>query len=199
MRESSTKNDKLVLASLSFVLAGLALAIASPNGLNGANRQPNFMGVIELAEKIKNRENLLLIDLRDAQKFEEMRIPTAKNIPFDSLDLGELKGTTIFYSGDDLLSRKLWDSLPDSLRDQTIILYGGMRDWYDRMLYPTLPFGDQVSDSSLLKHLHELCEFYGGFADFEPDSSLLNYYQLDLSTAKWPKIRMGNKLMRKGC
>ena len=167
--QRSDNQGKLVFAGVLFILAGLALAIDSPEGLNGVNRQPNFMGVLELAEKIKNREEVLIVDLRDSASFNQFHIPTAKNVPLDFLDFGSIEEGMIFCSGDDLLTRRLWDSLPDTLRDHSIILYGGVRDWYDRLLYPTLPYGDTVDEPELLKRIHSLCEFYGGFADFEAD------------------------------
>ncbi len=199
MRMDSSKYRNLMLARMAFVLAGLALAIASPDGLNGVNKQPNFIGVIELAEKIKNREEFLLVDLRDSIAFEAFHIPKAKNIPFDDFDYGSLNESVVIYSGDDLHTRRIWDSLPTALRGKTSILYGGIRDWYDYLQYPTLPFGKYVSDKQLFKRVHDLCEYYGGYADFAADSTILEYYKVDLTSVKWPKVKVGGKLVRKGC
>lgn len=194
-----TKAEKIRLTIIAFVLSGLAFAAASPDGFSGINKQPNFISVIDLAQKIKKREELQLIDLRESQFYNEFHIPTARNIPLGEIDFSEIDPGTVFYSGDDLLSRKLWDSALESERSKITILYGGVRDWYDRLLYPTLPYGDMVDDPELLGEIHTLCDFYGGFADFESDAKLLNYYQINLSTAKWPSSQRKGTLVRKGC
>lgn len=198
MSQKST-NKRLALTGFGIVLAGLVVALAFPDGYNDVNKQPRFIGVLELAEKIRNREKTNIIDLRDAESFEEFRIPTAKNVPFDEFDPASIFEQIIIYSGNDLLSRRLWDELPDSLRDQTVIVYGGVGDWYDRVLYPTLPFGDQVKNKPLVDQIHNLCQFYGGFADFENDATLIEYYEMDLSKAPWPKAQRTGSLIRKGC
>lgn len=199
MLKNKLKEGRVFLAGISFLLAGLAMAIAFPDGLNEVNKQPNFIGVVELAEKIKNRESFTLIDLRDSASFESFHIPGAQNLTFQNFDPGLLNGVTIYYSGDDLRARRLWDSLENEERAKTFILYGGIHDWYDRLQYPTLPFGDHITQPELLKRVHDLCQFYGGYAEFEPDSTLLNYYQINLSSAKWPKASREGVLVRKGC
>lgn len=192
-------NNRVFLMMVGVLMAGLIMSLAFPEGFNRVNRQPNFIGVVELAQKIRNRESMMLVDLRDQEAYQEFHIPAARNIPLNEVNENLFEQPVIFYSGDDLLARQLWDDLPDSLRDHTIIVYGGIRHWYDYILYPTLPFGKEVTDAVLLDQIHELCEFYGGFAEFEQDSELLNYYQQNLRKANWPNVQAGGKLMRKGC
>ncbi len=192
-------NNKTLMMIGGVLMACLIMSLAFPEGFNRVNRQPNFIGVVELAQMIKNRESMLLVDLRDREAYEAFHIPSATHIPFNEVNGDLFEQPMIFYSGDDLLARKLWDSLPDSLRDRTTIVYGGVRHWYDHVLYPTLPFGKGLADSVLLDQIHELCEFYGGFAEFERDNTLLNYYKQDLKKVTWPRVQIGGKLMRKGC
>ncbi|WP_370087219.1 rhodanese-like domain-containing protein [Ekhidna sp.] len=192
-------NKRLALIGFGIVLAGLVMALAFPDGLYNVNKQPSFIGVVELAEKIKNREKLNIIDLRDGESFEEFHIPTATNIPLDEFDLASIKEQIIVYSGGDLLTRRLWDALPDSLRERTVVVYGGVNDWYDRVLYPKLPFGKGVTNKRMVDKVHNLCQFYGGFADFENDAALIAYYERDLSNASWPKVHRSGGLIRKGC
>lgn len=190
--------NRVLLVIVGVVMASLIMSLAFPEGFNRANRQPNFIGVVELAQKIRNRESMVLVDLRDQEAYDEFHIPSATQIPLDEVKGYLFEQPVIFYSGDDLLARQLWDNLPDSLRDRTTIVYGGVRHWYDRVLYPTLPFGKGVTDSDLLDQIHDLSEFYGGFADFE-ESALLDYYKKDLTKVGWPKVQVGGSLMRKGC
>ena len=192
-------NKRLALIGFGIVLAGLVMALAFPDGLKGVNRQPQFIGVVELAQKIKNREKMRIVDLRDEEAFEEFHIPTAINTPLDQIDHTLIKEPTIVYSGDDLLTRRLWDELPDSIRNRTVIVYGGVHDWFDRVLYPKLPFGNEIKNKKLVNQIHDLCQFYGGFSDFENDPDLMEYYEQDLSSASWPKVQRSGGLIRKGC
>lgn len=191
--------QKSTVTVLGIVLTSLLVGLAFPNGFRDANRPPNFIGVVELAEKIRNREDFLLIDLREATLYEEFHIPSAQNKPFSKLNVEELEGTIIFYSGDDLVARQAWNAMPDRLRSRSRILYGGVHDWYSRLLYPTLPFGAKVEDRVVLDRVHELSNFYGGYADFKDDPNLMNYYRINLQQASWPKYNRSGTLVRKGC
>lgn len=195
----SSLNQKLALLGIGIILVTLMVALTFPDGYKEVNKQPNFIGVVELAEKIRSREDFTLIDLRDTASYEEFHLPTAQLIPLEEFSLKSQVGKVICYSGDDLLARRLWDSLSKSERERTFILYGGVRDWFDYLLYPTLPYGEAVSDPVLLNRIHKLCEFYSGFADFEKDPALMDYYNLDLTRAPWPKVQRSGSLVRKGC
>lgn len=180
-------------------LVSLVVGLVFPEGYDNRNRSPNFIHVLELAELIRDREAFQLIDLRSPEAFKEFHIPTARNLSIQQLNSYPFEGKVIFYSENDLLTRRLWGLLSDEERLNSAILYGGIQDWYHRLLYPKLPYGDHVQDPELLQRIHELCKFYGGFADFKNDPDLLDYYQLDMKNALWPQHHKGGKLVRKGC
>jgi len=168
--------QKSTVTVLGIVLTSLLVGLAFPNGFRNANKPPNFIGVVELAEKIRNRESFQLIDLREANLYEEFHIPTARNKPYSKLDFSELEGAVVFYSGDDLVARQAWNAMPDHLRSRSRILYGGVHDWYSRLLYPTLPFVAKVQHRAVLDRIHELSNLYGCYADFNDAPNLMYHY-----------------------
>ncbi|MCB0839694.1 MAG: rhodanese-like domain-containing protein [Bacteroidetes bacterium] len=192
---------RLVIIALSLAGIALLLALLAPNGWNNVNQSPRFIDVVSLAGKIKNREKLQIIDLRTEEEYSEFHIPSAINIPLEEWGQSSPQNnqTLIFYSGDDWLARQLWNSLTDSLKEKSFILYGGVHDWYDKLLYPTLPLNAKEEDLELSEKVHELCKFYGGFAEFVDDSLLMNYYQMNLKEAGWPEPDRVVGLVRKGC
>ncbi|MEP1095463.1 MAG: rhodanese-like domain-containing protein [Cyclobacteriaceae bacterium] len=191
------------LAAVAFVLAfvGLLFSFISPDGMKSVNQKPNYISVVSLADRVKNREDMQIVDLRAKELFEEFHIPTAQHIPLDSFfkKISIPKGTLIFYSGDDLFSRQLWTRLPDSLKGRSYIVYGGIHDWYERLLYPELPAKTSTQDSAIFRSVHDLSLFYGGQAEFVEGQDVLEYYRQDLTDVAWPKSHRENGLVRKGC
>ncbi|MEO1050988.1 MAG: rhodanese-like domain-containing protein [Bacteroidota bacterium] len=196
-----TMNQKL--AAMAFVLAftGLLFGFISPNGMNGTNQKPNFISVIKLAEMIKNRESVQIIDLRSDELYEAFHIPTAELLQPEQAFRGvkPKPALAVFYSGDDPLSRQHWDNLTTDQKQRSAILYGGVHDWYDRLLYPELPIKYGALDSAMYHNVHELSLFYGGQAEFVNDQKVMNYYLQDFSQLPWPKSHRQNGLVRKGC
>ncbi|WP_339815763.1 rhodanese-like domain-containing protein [uncultured Imperialibacter sp.] len=196
-----TFNQKLAAMAFLLAVASLVVALAFPNGPKSVSQEPRFVSVVTLAERIKNREPLVLIDLREPDLFEEFHLPTAVNMSLNEIqETGLAEGTTyVFYSGDDLLTRHLWISLPPAIKKQSSILYGGVHDWYNHLLYPTLPLEIRGEDSLMAEKVEALTRFYGGQAEFEKDSTGLAYYTKDMGKASWPVVKRVGKLMRKGC
>lgn len=195
-------NQKLAL--LAFTLAFLAM-IASfiiPDGLYSIKQKPSYIPVLDLAEKIMNREKLHLIDLRSEEEYLKFHIPTAQNRAFEEYlsNTTKYKDTIVFYSGDDTLTRQLWNVLPDTLKPKIKILYGGVHDWYERLLYPKLPGTFSTKDSVTMERIKKLNKFYGGRMEFVEDHDLLHYYHKDMTKVLWanPK-RTHHGLVRKGC
>ncbi|MEQ9404901.1 MAG: rhodanese-like domain-containing protein [Cyclobacteriaceae bacterium] len=193
-------NERLAILAFTMAFLSFLFAFINPDGLSGVNEKPNFISVISLAEKIKNREDLQVIDLRSEDSYGEFHLPTAEHIPLEQLlQLTELSGDTIvFYSGDDFLSRRLWTLMPDSTKRKSYVLFGGVHDWYERLLYPKLPSRFEGRDS-VLNTVHDLSVFYGGKVEFTEGDELMEYYQLDFTETSWPVSKRQNGLVRKGC
>jgi hypothetical protein len=196
-----TFNQKLAAMAFLLAVASLIASLAFPNGPKSVSQAPRFVSVLSLAEQIKNREPLVLIDLREPDLYDEFHLPTAVSISLNEIqEKGLPEGKTyVFYSGDDLLTRHLWISLPQAIKKRSSILYGGVHDWYNYLLYPALPLVVHGEDSVITEKVNALTRFYGGQAEFEKDSSSLAYYSKDLSKAAWPVVKRVGKLSRKGC
>jgi hypothetical protein len=196
-----TFNQKLAAMAFLLAVASLIASLAFPNGPKSVSQAPRFVSVLSLAEQIKNREPLVLIDLREPDLYDEFHLPTAVSISLNEIqEKGLPEGKTyVFYSGDDLLTRHLWISLPQAIKKRSSILYGGVHDWYNYLLYPALPLVVHGEDSVITEKVNALTRFYGGQAEFEKDSSRLAYYSKDLSKAAWPVVKRVGKLARKGC
>ena len=103
-------------------VGSLIFGFVRPNGFTTSD-QPNFISVVELAEQIKDRKEIRLIDLRDSMEYQAFHLPGA--LQEDNLKPEE--GTPyIVYSGDDLLARRFWNGLNESEREQVQVLSHGM-------------------------------------------------------------------------
>ncbi len=195
------RSTNVLLATIAFVLAlfGMLFSFTNPPGVYDVNINPRFMSVVDLAEKIKRRTGLQVIDLREDELFEQFHIPTAKNIPWKKLDLFTAfpVGQLVFYS-DALPSQRIWSRLPDSLKDRSAILYGGIHDWYDHLLYPSLPAKAPERDSVIYHQVQGLSLFFGGQPQFSEGESM-EYYHRDLGTITHSSKKGRRKLVRKGC
>lgn len=192
-------NIKLVGVALLFSILAMISSFVAPDGMNSVNEKPDFVSVIELANKIKNRESFRLIDLRNKDKFEEFHLPTAENISINSVLDMDFFGLVIFYSGDDNLSRELWEDMSDDLKSDSQILFGGVHDWYEKLLYPEVPIKASREYQQLVDEINELSSFYGGQSELVQDEEILKYYRIDFNKAYWPKSHRENGLVRKGC
>ncbi len=192
------------LAVLGFILAFLAMIFSffTPDGLNGVHEKPNYISILTLAEKIKSREHLDLIDLRSEAAYLKFHLPTAQKVSVNEWLSNTIthKDTIVFYSGDDKLTQQLWQELPDTLKPKVKILYGGVHDWYERLLYIKLPVTFPTKDSVIVERIKILNKFYGGRTEFIEDHHLLDYYHTDLTKMGW-KHHKGSRhgLVRKGC
>jgi hypothetical protein len=189
------------LAGLAFVLAASAMvaSFVAPEGLKNENERRPFISVVTLANAIKNREEFLLIDLRDAEAYEEFHLPSAVNIPYDSALAMDFESKVIFYSGDDYLAKRLWEKRYETLGPNTMVLYGGVHDWYEKLLYPELPIKITEEQRSMVNQVIELSTYYGGQIEFVESQEVLDYYEYDLNKKYWPRAKRTDGLVRKGC
>lgn len=189
-------NRILLLAGGVLAALSLAAALIFPNGMDGVSTRPRFISVLTLAEQIKDRKLLRIVDLRADSLYQAFHLPGAVNawLPEESGT-----DTLVFYSGDDLLARQRWASLPASVRARSYVLYGGVRDWFERLLYPELPLVPVAGQERLMKQVEDLSNFYGGQPEYMPDTAVLQYYKIDLERTGWPAVRRGGRLVRKGC
>lgn len=191
-------NHKLALVAFLLSVSAMAVSIFSvdiPSSKDGS--EPKYISVLELAERIKNRDNFLLVDLRSLADYNQFSIPTSKNIPIKELsDFNpETKVQPIVYSETDSLSSRAFFILKDKKFENTLILKGGIQDWYNRLLYPRMPKTIPEEDQDLADRVKSLSTYFGGRSQFVDEGNPLEYYK----GASSNQTKIKSQLVRMGC
>lgn len=198
MLKNFTLNKKLAILVILVAMLAMSLSVISPNGLNAVNERPNFISVLDLAERIKKRDKINLLDLRSQVKYDSFHLPSAEFFQ-DKKQLAKHSNQYVFYSDDYKSSMKLWSSLTNETKEKSYILYGGVHDWYENLLYPEIPIHISDKDSELTSRIIMLNKFYGGRIEMSEKHHLLDYYYLDMKKVKTHASTHGGSLVRKGC
>lgn len=113
---------------------------------------------------IKGQADYRLIDLRDEKAYAEYYIPTAENIPLSLLldrDLGRNE-KIVLYSDGGIHSAQAWFLLRASGFKGVYILFGGLDEWKDQILFPALPDPLMPGDAARNARLREISAHFGG-------------------------------------
>ncbi len=191
-------NHKLAVVAFSLSVSAMVVSVFSgdmPSLKDG--REPKYISVLELAERIKNRDNFLLIDLRSLADYNQFRIPTSKHIPIEELsDFNpETEAQLIVYAETDSLPSFAFSVLKGKGFENPLVLKGGIQDWYNRLLYPKMPLTIPEEDQDLADRVKSLSTYFGGRSQFVDHGNPLDYYKSTPSNQ--PKIE--SQLVRMGC
>lgn len=165
--------SKLALAA--FVLGALAV-FGDPTGGGAVTIHPQELAAMvqkevdhvtvqELAGWIvRSQSDYRLIDLRDAEAYASYHIPTAENLaitdlPGDTLSRNE---KVVLYSEGGIHSAQAWFLLEAQGFQGAYILRGGLEEWNDRILYPTLPANATPRQRAAFEKDRQLSAFFGG-------------------------------------
>lgn len=149
------------LAAAAVVLAGLAPFAGSPP--REAGLEPGRMRVLDLAERLRDRRAVRVIDLRDSVAFAEFNLPRAVRVsPGDlaRLDLSSAD-TVVLYDGGDGTARRAWADLRDGpaavywLRD-------AVTEWVDEIMNPVLAPDATPGEREAFAPVAELSRYFGG-------------------------------------
>jgi 3-mercaptopyruvate sulfurtransferase SseA len=165
---------KLALAAL--VLGVLALFAGNPYETATAEVNTKELALIvengadhvkvdELADWIiKGRSDYRLIDLNQESLFNEYHIPTAENIQITALtNAGLLRNEKIIlYSDGGIHSAQAWMLLKTKDYKSVYMLFGGLEEWKDKILFPTLSSTASKQDSLSFNKIAEVSKFFGG-------------------------------------
>ena len=127
--------------------------------------EADHIKVTELADWIiKGRSDYLLIDLNKENVFNEYHIPTAENIQITSLiESGLLRNEKIIlYSDGGIHSAQAWMLLKAKNYKSVYMLLGGLEEWKDRILFPSLSNTASRQDSLNFLQIAEISKFFGG-------------------------------------
>lgn len=128
-------------------------------------KEVDHVSVQELAGWIvQGRSDYRLIDLRDPQAFATYHIPPAENIPITGLpgDALARNEKIVLYSDGGIHSAQAWFLLEAQGYQGVYILRGGLEEWNDQILYPTLPAGATPAQIAAFEKDRQLSAFFGG-------------------------------------
>lgn len=119
----------------------------------------------ELADWIiQGKTDYRLIDLRTEKEFNEYHIPTAENIPLTSLadaGLGTLE-RTVLYSEGGIHSAQAWFLLRAKGYRATYMLFGGLEEWKDKVLFPKLAANATPAETVEFAKMSAVSKYFGG-------------------------------------
>jgi rhodanese-related sulfurtransferase len=160
-----------VLAVAAAVLAALAAVSGSSRrgsaGIDAAQlageiqREDDHVTALELAQWIKDRKpGLRVIDVRSDTEFADFHIPTAQRVPLESLTTLEpiRDETLVLYSEGGAHAAQGWVLLRALGHSRVYFLRGGLLDWMDDVMSPTLP----ATPDSASTRAAALSRYFGG-------------------------------------
>jgi hypothetical protein len=167
-------NKKLGLVAL--VLGFVALFAGSP--YRGSQATVNAKELALIVEKevdhvnvetladwiIQGKPDYRLVDLRIEKDFADYHIPSAENIALSSLDQSNLQRNEkiVLYSEGGIHSAQAWMLLRAKGYKGVYILFGGLEDWKDKILFPTLPTNASQADVAAFEKTKTVSKFFGG-------------------------------------
>ena len=202
------------LALIAFVLGLIAVFAGSPYvgstiAVNTKNlalttvKNSDMIDVLELADWIiKEKSDYTLVDLRDEKEFTEYFIPTAVNIPLETLpESGLLRNQKIIlYGDDDLKAAQAWFILKSNDYKGVYLLDGGLDKWKDEILFPNLAADTTSGQIAEFEKLKEICKYFGGQAltgTIETVDTKIKLPTPKVTTQ--PTIKKTKKKKREGC
>jgi rhodanese-related sulfurtransferase len=167
-------NGKLALLAL--ILGFVALFVGNPYRGNETSLNTKELALIvektvdhvtveSLADWIiQGRSDYRLVDLRTEKEFAEYHIPTAELIPITELKDSSLgrNEKVVLYSEGGIHSAQAWMLLKAEKFKGVYILFGGLDEWKDKILFPHIP---ENSTPNLLKEFDkakEVSKYFGG-------------------------------------
>lgn len=166
------------LAAVGLLAAGAAALAGSgsaPGGDGPAELTPAlasgeaFMDPIALANAIRSRQPLRLLDVRDSSAFIRFSLPTARHAPLAELDhvertAGEAAGEgapIVVYDDGGGAAIRAWLLLRRLGHPDVRILQGGALGWVDRVLNPVLPAGTP-EERARFDSVAQVSRYFGG-------------------------------------
>jgi len=119
----------------------------------------------ELADWIiQGKADYRLIDLRTEKEFAEYAIPTAENIPLPELANSTLQRNEkiIIYSEGGIHSAQAWFLLRARGFKSVYMLFGGLDEWKDKILFPTIPENATAEQRINFERVKAVSLYFGG-------------------------------------
>ena len=169
-----TLNQKLavVIAVLGFLAVfagnpygGPRVTIASDELASIVHKEVDHVDPVELADWIvQGKYDYRLLDLRDEKSFETYHIPSAESAAIAGLGVYPIARNEkiILYSEGGIHSAQAWFLLKARDYKAVYILRGGLEEWKERVLFPTLPAGATDEKKAEFEKARSVAAFFGG-------------------------------------
>jgi hypothetical protein len=168
-----TLNQKLALAALAL---GVVALFANPYRGNVVRldarevaavigREDDHVTADELAAWIvEGRSDYRLIDLRTESEFDAYHVPTAESIPLPVLaDASVARNEKIvLYSDGGVHAAQAWMLLRAKGYRSVYTLKGGLEEWKDAVLFPSLARGTTPTEQARYDRAAARARFFGG-------------------------------------
>jgi rhodanese-related sulfurtransferase len=127
--------------------------------------EDDHVTAIELAGWIKNRRpGLRVVDLRSQEEFDAYHTPMAERVSIDSLSaVGfSLSETIVLYSEGGAHAAQAWVFLRALGYNKVYFLRGGVYEWLEQVMTPTLRANAPAKDSVAFADVSALSRYFGG-------------------------------------
>jgi len=169
-----------------------------------ASETVNKVTVSDLADWIiKGNLDYRLVDLRNEKAYSKYHIPTAENIPVESLLDSDLMRNEkiILYSDDETIaSQALFILKADDYRG-VYILKGGLDAWKNEVLFPAPPVNPTKEQLAEFEKKKGISKFFGGQPRIASEQTSSQMKEPEIISAP-PKITITKKRKKKareGC
>ena len=128
-------------------------------------REVDHVNPTDLADWIiKGKSDYRLLDLRTQTEFDQYHIPSAENVPLATLpNYGvERNEKIVLYSEGGIHSAQAWFLLKAMGYKSVYMLRGGLDDWKDLVLFPSMPQNPNPEQLATFTKMTEVSKFFGG-------------------------------------
>jgi rhodanese-related sulfurtransferase len=164
-----------VLAGVAALLGVMALVAGSPYAerrdvgvarlASAIAHEDDHITAVELAEWIRDRKpGLRVIDLRTEEKWIEYHLPRAERLAIESLASASFKPaeTIVLVSGGGAHAAQAWILLQTMGHRQVYFLRGGMREWIDDVMNPTIAADASPATRAAFQRVSDVSRYFGG-------------------------------------
>jgi 3-mercaptopyruvate sulfurtransferase SseA len=128
--------------------------------------QRDHVSAIELAIWLRTRRvGLRVIDVRSPSEFRAYHVPTAENVPLETLTAMRFAAgdTIVLYSEAGVHGAQAWVFLRVLGHRHVYFLRRGLDEWLDDVMSPTLAADASPAERAEFQRVAELSRWFGGF------------------------------------
>jgi rhodanese-related sulfurtransferase len=200
--------SRRALAAAALIFGALAALVGTPAPRGSSidlgslartvEREDDHVTAVELATWIKDRKpGLRVIDVRPAEEFSNFHLPTAERIPLEALVTTPFTNqeTIVLYSDGGAHAAQGWVFLRARGYRQVYFLRGGLADWLDQVMNPTLASDATPEARASFERVIPLSRYFGGTPHRETDAE----YAAHASSPRPSVAEAVARMRRRGC